>query len=177
MKRDLGARLAAAGLGTALSVLFITLSFFIRNLSLSFTVLAALGVMVPLAKGYFREGILTSVASSVIGFFIANISVLSYVLASSFYIVFTIFWMQKKLNKILGYGIKAAYSILVFFILYKLTTLITIDFALLPALGNLSPALLYIILNALFTVAFIIYDIAIGQVFVYLQKVILKVKK
>lgn len=177
MKKNVGTRFALAGLGTALAVIFITLSYFVKNLSLSFTILASVGVMLPLAKNYYREGLLTCIASSIIGFFIANINILSFVLASSFYIVFTVFWNNKKLNKTIGYCIKTAYSILVFFLLYKAVSLITIDFSLMPKLGNLHPAVLYLILNIVFTIAFIVYDIVIVQIYLYLKKLLAKVVK
>jgi hypothetical protein len=177
MKKNVGQRFALAGLGTALSVVFITLAYFVRSLTLTFTIMASIGVMLPLAKNYYREGLLTCIASSIIGFFIANISILSFVLASSFYIVFTVFWYNKRYNKTIGYCIKCAYSILVFFILYKAVSLITIDFSLLPKLGNLHPALLYLILNIVFTIAFIIYDIVIVQAYLYLKKSLAKVVK
>jgi hypothetical protein len=177
MKKNIGTRFALAGLGTALSVLFVTLAYFVKSVSLSFTILASIGVMLPLIKNYYREGLLTCVAASIIGFLIVNINILSFVLASSFYIVFTVFWNDKKLNKTIGYCIKAAYSILVFFLLYKAVSLITIDFSLLPKLGNLHPAVLYLLLNVVFSIAFIVYDLLIIQAFLYLKKLLSKVAK
>lgn len=172
MKKNIGNRFALAGLGAALAVLFIVLAYYVRNLSLSFTVLASVGVMLPLTKNYYREAILTAIASCVIGFFIANISILSYVLASSFYVIFSILWSNKRFNKIIGYCIKTAYSILVFFILYKAVNLITIDFSMLPKLGNLPQFALYLILNIVFTIAFLVYDIVLVQAYIYLKKIV-----
>ena len=62
VKKDIGKRLALAGIGTAISLIFVVLAYFIKNLSLSFYVMSAGGVMLPLTKGYFREGFLTAVA-------------------------------------------------------------------------------------------------------------------
>lgn len=177
MKRDIGIRLALAGLGTALSIVFIVLAYYIKNLSLSLNILASVGIMLPLTKGYYREGLLSAIASCVIGFFIVNISILSFVLASSFYVVFTILWNNKKWNKILGYGIKLAYSFFVFYILYQVVNLITIDFTLLPQMANLPVIYLYLIMNIVFSIAFIVYDFVAVQVFLYLQKIINKTIK
>ncbi|HOO23182.1 MAG TPA: hypothetical protein PKY53_05820 [Clostridia bacterium] len=177
MKKSTGTRLALAGLGTALSVIFVTLARFVPNLSLSFTVIAASGVMLPLCKNYYREGLLTCVAASVIGFFIVNIGIVSFVVASSFYIVFTVIWHNKGWNKTVGYCIKTAYSILAFYILYKLTGLITVNFALIPKLGNLRPVIVYILFNIVFTVAFIVYDIVMVYAYKYLKKLIAKIIK
>lgn len=177
MRKNYGARFALAGLGAALAILFVTLAYLIRNLSLSLTVIAAVGVMMPLTKNYYKEALLTAIASCIIGFFIVNINIISYVLASSFYIIFTIFWDNKKFNKTIGYCIKTAYSILTFFILYKAVNLITIDFTLIPQLGNLHPFVLYLILNIVFIIAFLIYDIVIIRAYIYLKKLVAKVVK
>ena len=45
VKKDIGKRLAFAGIGTAISLIFVVLAYFIKNLSLSFYVLSAGGVM------------------------------------------------------------------------------------------------------------------------------------
>ncbi|NLL56476.1 MAG: hypothetical protein GX242_04605 [Clostridiales bacterium] len=177
MKRDIGIRFALAGVGAALSIIFITLSYFVKNLSLSFTVMASVGVMLPLTKNYYKEGLLTCIASGVIGFFIANINVIPFVLASSFYVVFTIFWHNSNFNKIMGILIKILYSFLVFFVLYKVASLIIIDFDRLSKLNALNPAVLYILFNIVFTLAFVVYDFLIIQTYQYIKSLLGKVSK
>lgn len=175
--KDVGRRTALAGIGAALSVIFVTLAYFVKNLSLSFYVLSAVGVMLPLVYGYYREGILSSVVVGVAGFFIANLGVIPFVAVSGFYVVFSVFWHNKGLNRWLGYGIKIAYSCLVFFLLYKVTSLISIDFSALPTLENLSYGALYAILNVIFVLCFIVYDILLEQGYVYLSKTVKKILK
>lgn len=177
MKKGIGYRYALAGLGTALSILFITLAFYIKNLSLSFNILASVGIMLPLTKNYYKEGILSSVASSVIGFFIVNIHIISFIVACSFYIVFTIFYYNRNYNKYLGYSIKFVYSVLIFYILYKLTNLIAINFDKFPKIGSLAPIWIYLLLNLVFSIAFLVYDFIIIQVFLYLKKIVAKTLK
>lgn len=175
--KDVGRRTALAGIGAALSVIFVTLAYFVKNLSLSFYILSAVGIMLPLAYGYYREGILASIVVGVAGFFIANLGVIPFVAVSGFYVVFTVFWHNKGLNRWLGYFIKTAYSCLVFFVLYKLTSIISIDFSALPTLANLSYGVLYAILNVIFAVCFILYDILLEQGYIYLSKTLKKMLK
>lgn len=177
VKKDIGTRLALAGIGAAISLIFVTLAYFIKNLSLSFYVLSAAGVMLPLTKGYFREGLLTAAAVTVAGFFIVNLSIVPFVMASGFYVVLSIFLYEKKFNRWLGYALKALYAGLVFFICYKLLSLIMVDLTVFPALGNLSPAGLYGILNAVFALAFLLYDFLLEKGYVYLGQILKKVLK
>lgn len=168
--KDIGTRLALAGIGTAVALVFITLSYFVKNMSLSFTVLASCGIMLPLFRNYYREGLLSAVVASVIGFFIANVNVLPFVLASSFYVVFTVFWNNKQLNKMLGYAIKFAYSLLTFFILYKVVSLITVDFSKLTFFEGMPAYGVYLLLNVIFSALFLLYDILLVRVFIELKK-------
>lgn len=174
---DIGKRTALAGVGTAISLVFVTLAFFVKNLSLSFYVLSATGVMLPLCLDYYREGFLTAIAVTVAGFFIANVAVVPFAMASGFYVVFSIFWYNKKFNRWLGYLIKAAYACLVFFVLYKVTALLAVDFSSLPKIQALPFWAIYIILNVLFVLCFIVYDILLEQGYVYLKKLLKKVVK
>lgn len=177
-KRDLGRRTAFAGIGAAISLVFVICAYFIPNLSLSFYVLSSVGIMLPLSLKYYREAILSSVAVSVAGFFICNLKILPFVVASGFYVVFSVFWKEKNYNRWLGYAIKFFYAGLVFFVLYKATSLITVDFSSLPKIAALSAPALYAILNILFSLAFILYDILLEQGYIYLTKfVVKKIKK
>ena len=169
--------MAFAGLGTAFSVLFVTLSYLVSNLSLSFTVIASIGTIFPLTKKYYREALLCCIATSIIGFFIANIRIIPYIMACSFYIVFTVFWFEKKYNKYIGYGIKILYSVLTFFILYKLANLIIVDFSKITFIANIKEEYLYFVLNFMFSICFIIFDILIIQGYLYMRKIVEKMIK
>jgi hypothetical protein len=177
MKRDIGIRLALSGLGTALAIIFITLAYYVNKASVSLNVAASIGIMLPLAKYYYKEALLSSIAASVIGFFIVNINIIPFIIVCSFYVVFTILWHNKKFNKILGYVIKIIYSIFVFYILYSVVNLIGIDFSILPQLSTLPNYAIYLILNFLFSLAFIMLDVLFIQVYLYLQKQVNKAIK
>ena len=89
--KDIGIRMALAGIGTALGVVFIALSYYLSVMTLTFTVLTAVGVMCPLSKDYYREGVLCAVVTGLIGFFIANIKIVPYAMVSGLYVVLTVF--------------------------------------------------------------------------------------
>lgn len=166
-----------AGIGAAISLIFVVLAYFVKNLSLTFYVLSSIGVMFPLTKKYFREGILTSIAVSVAGFFIVNTAIVPFVMASGFYVVLTVFLHEKKFNRWLGYLLKLLYAGLVFFICYKLLTLITVDISSLPRMAELSDAALYAIFNIIFAACFIVYDILLEQGYIYLTRLLSKIVK
>jgi len=175
--KDIGKRTALAGIGAALSLIFVTLAYFVKNLSLSFYVLSSIGVMLPLAYKYYREGILTVVVVTLIGFFIANIGIVPFVAACGFYVVFTVFWHNKKLNRWIGYAIKTAYSILLFFIFYKVTALISVDLTKLSFLNDWTDAAIYIAFNAVFSICFIAYDLLLEYGYIYLCRLLDKILK
>ena len=60
--RDVGKRIALAGIGAAISLVFVVLAYFVRFLTLSFVVLSAVGVLLPLTQKYYREAFLVTVA-------------------------------------------------------------------------------------------------------------------
>ena len=142
-------RLALAGIGAAISLGAVILSFYVTNLSLSLNILAACGILLPLTKKYYREAILAYVAVSGLGGIFANIHVLSFVLIGGFYTILTVF-MHNREPKIKWY-------IFVFFVVYYLTDILVVNFEALNI--NIEPAgLLYFLLNLVFTIAFLLYD-------------------
>ena len=168
--RDVGKRIALAAVGAAISLAFITLSFFVKFLTISFVVLSAVGVLLPLAKRYYREAILASVVVTVAGFFIVRLSIIPFAAASGFYVVFAVFWKEKGWNRLLGYAVKFAYSCLLFFVLYKVTALLFVDVTKLSFLESLPDAALYIVLNAVFSICFLVYDYLLEIGYAYLKK-------
>lgn len=170
MKKDIGSRLALAGLGAAISLIFVTLAYFVKNLSLSFNVLSSIGIMLPLTKSYYREGLLAAISVSIIGFFIVNIGIIPFVMASGFYVVFSIFCYNKKFNKILIMAIKIAYSLILFYVFYKLISAIAIDFGKLKFLNEIPKNLIYFVFNMVFSVAFVCYDYLIIKGYIYLKR-------
>lgn len=174
---EIGLRLALAGVGTGLSVAFIALSYYLSFMSLSFTVLTSVGIMCPLARDYYREGILAAIAAGVIGFFIANIKIVPYAMASGLYVVLTVFLYNKKVNVILLTLIKAAYSCLVFWIIYKITGTLVVNFEKLTFLADFNETGLYVLLNAIFLVCFLAYDFLLIKGYEYAKKLAARIIK
>lgn len=171
--KDLGLRLALAGIGTALSVTFIVLSYYVSFMSLSFTVLTATGILLPLCRDFYREGILTSIVAGLIGFFIANVRIVPYAMASGLYVVITVFLYKKRkgvLWTVVATVLKIGYSCLIFWILYKVTGIFVVNLEKITFLSQFNETGLYAILNAAFTVAFLLYDLLLTEGYKYAQK-------
>lgn len=176
-KRDYAARIALAGIGTAISLVMVVLAYYVKVISISFYVLSAAGVMLPLTQKYYREALLTVIAVGVAGFFIVNLNIIPFIMASGFYVVFTIFFQQKDFNLILGYGIKFLYSCLVFFVCYWAIKVFAVDVDRISFLQGLSKTGLYILLNGIFSAAFLLYDYLLLQGYRYLTKLVAKIIK
>lgn len=176
-RKDIGRRIALSGIGVAWCVVFISLGYFLSFMTLSFAVLASIGVMLPMTKGYFREGALTAVCSGVIGFFIVNVHIAPYLLMSGPYVFLTIFLAEKSFNAVVATILKALYSGLVFFVEYRLLGFIGIDLTKIRFLAKLDPTGLYAILNIAFMIGFLLYDTLLIQGFAQAKKIAAKALK
>lgn len=145
-------------MGSAISLLFVILSYYIDIMSLSFHIIASFGIILPLSQKYYREAILSFVAVSAIGFFIVNIAVLPFVMVGGSYTIFTVFWQNKKYNYYISLPIKVAYSCLVFFIFYSIISYISVDISQIWFLQKFSPFGVYVLINIIFVIMFLIYD-------------------
>jgi len=170
-------RIALAGIGAAFSLVMVILGYFIGNLTLTFNVLATGGMMLTLSKKYYRECVLSYAAVCLIGGLITNLSVLPFVLVGGAFTIFTVIWFEKGKKYIISLPIKIAYSAFVFFILYKFTTLLAVDFTRLNFLDSITPAGLYVIFNLVFSATFILYDYCLLFCYKYLkERVFSKIK-
>jgi hypothetical protein len=176
--KDRSKRIALAGIGAAISLLFVVLGHYIEVITLSLNALAAGGMMLPLSQKYYREAILAFVAVSGLSFLIVNIGALPFILVGGSYTVFTIFWENKGWKYLYGLPIKLAYSMLVFFILYKVTAVIVVDYGRIVVFDRFNAAQLYIIFNTAFSLVFLAYDRVLIYIYKYLsEKVISKIIK
>jgi hypothetical protein len=173
----MGLRIALAGIGSALSLVFVALSYYLSFLTLSFTVLTSVGIMFPLSKNYYREGILSAVTVGIIGFFIANKYIIPYAAVSGLYVVLTVFLYNKKVNVILITALKIAYSCLVFWLLYKLTGLFVVNVDKIPFLIKFNSVGIYAILNLVFSLCFLAYDILLIEGYKYAKKLASRIIK
>ena len=175
--RDIGRRIALAGVGAAITFVFVVIAYFVRRFTLSFVVLSSVGILLPLTQRDYREALLASVAVTIGGFFLVNLTIIPFAAASGFYVVFSILWYEKKWNRFIGYGIKFAYSCLLFFILYYVTKLIAVDWSRLSFFENFSDAALYILLNGVFSICFLLYDFLLERGYVYMGVLVKRIVK
>ena len=180
-KKDIGSRLAFAGVGAAISVVFILLGYYVGYISLSCTVLTSVGILLPLSKSYFREAVLAALVAGIIGFFIVNIKIVPYLMASGPYVVLTVFALEKFSDKtwkvLLSYLFKLGYSALVFWICYTLIGAIVVDVNKITFLSVLDQNTLYIVLNLVFSLAFLFYDFLLQKGYEFAKEKIKKIKR
>ncbi|HOB64716.1 MAG TPA: hypothetical protein PKH08_06145 [Clostridia bacterium] len=169
-------RIATAAIGAAISLLAIIAAYYVKNLSLSFNVLAGVGLLLPLSQKYYKESVLAYVAAAALGAVFTNINVLPFVMVTGLYTIAAVLLYDKKVKWVITVPACAAYGCLCFFILYKLASLITLDIVKLK-LGGLSPASLYVILNAVFLLALAAFHALIIWINNYLSKLLKKVIK
>ena len=126
MQRFSAKKIALAGIGAAIALGAVIASFYVPNLSLTFNIVAAVGIMLPLTMKYYREAILAYVAVCALGAIFANIHILSFVLIGGAYTIAAIAMHNNKdkLKPVFAYLIKIAYSCFVFLVVYRLTNIL-----------------------------------------------------
>ena len=98
-------------------------------------------------------------------------------MASGLYVVLTVFLHNKKINAVLLTVVKLAYSCLVFWIIYKVTGTLVVNFDKLTFLANFNAVGVYAILNVAFSLGFLLYDLLLVKGYEYACKVAAKVIK
>lgn len=169
-------KIATAAIGAAVSLLAVIGAFYIPNLSVSLNVIAAIGLLIPLSQKFYREAALAYIAAGGLGAIFTNIHILPFVMVTGLYTLFAIITYDKKVKWWITAPIGFVYGCLCFFILYQVTSLIALDLTKLK-MGNLSPAAVYIILNAVFLIALAVYHFLILWINAYLNKLIAKIMK
>lgn len=177
MKKPIGnkaKRIALAGIGSAISLIFVVLSYYVDVLTVTFNVFATGGIMLTLSKGYYRESVLSVVVVSLLGFLICNLGAVPFIMVGGAFTVFTVIAEEKKLKFFISYPIKFFYAGLVFFILYKFTEFFVFDPAELPFLqrmvDGLSKELFYFVFNLAFDIIFLLYDFCLVYCYKWFKK-------
>lgn len=169
-------KLATAAMGAAISLLAVIGAYYIPNLSVSLNVAAALGLLIPLSQKYYKEGVLAYAAASGLGAIFTNINILSFVLVTGFYTIIAIILHDKKIKWYISAAFTLLYGCLCFFILYKVTMLISFDIAGLK-LGSLSGGAIYAIFNIAFVAALFAYRYFIIWINRYIAATVSKIIK
>ncbi|MDR0854941.1 MAG: hypothetical protein LBN25_01075, partial [Christensenellaceae bacterium] len=119
--------IAFCGLGAALSLAFETLAFFVPVASLTFHILAASGVMLPLTQKYYKESLISYAAASGIGAIYMTVYILPFVLVTGLFTILALTAREKNVKRSFVYIGTVIYASLTFFFLFFLTKNIVID--------------------------------------------------
>ncbi|MCL2631213.1 MAG: hypothetical protein FWD49_06835 [Firmicutes bacterium] len=167
-------RIALAGIGASISLIFVTLAFYVRWASVSFTVLAMVGILLPLLQKYYKEAVFAVIAVSGIALIYTGLYVLPFALVSGSYTVVAVLFYEKKVKRIIVYAVIAVYGSLVFFFLYNLAKVLLLPNLAGLRLENLNEAQVYLAFNAVFVVALALFDFLVISLYKQIGNVILK---
>ena len=173
-KKDLAKRIAYAGVMSAISVIVIVTSFYVKNISVTLSFISTLSLIVLLSKGYLREACLSYIATGLVAFFMGGLAfAIPYIL---FYGAYTLlaFLLNKYLKiKTLGYAIKSAYGAGIIVLMTYGLKLFTGN----AIIEKVTEKAVYFILFTLcFVLALFIYDIILEKiVYPYVNKFIQRI--
>ena len=150
--------IAISGISTALAVSFVMMACYIEPMTITFYVLSAISMMLPLTKGSYKGAMLSVVATIIVTMSIATIKALPFAIFFGPYTVISIL-LDKKVKWYFSLPIKIGWFNLVLYILYLATNLLVIDFT------KLGFTLEYWAIALIGTAIFILYDILMQYVF------------
>ncbi len=165
VKKDISYEIALAGIGTALTVICIVLSYYIPVMTLTLYALSGISLMLPLLKNRMRGGLLCYAASGALGLLLTNyIAIIPFVFlfGSGILIMYAcIRYLPKKW--FLSIPIKIVTANLGLFGIYKIIGLESV-IGIFEWTG-ISPKYIWIAL--IFTPLYIAYDYLMQRVFRY----------
>ena len=159
--------IALSGISTALAVTFVMLAVYIQPLTITFYVLSAIAMMLPLCKNSYKGAFLSCVATIILTMSIATIKALPFAIFFGPYTIISIL-LNKKVKWYISVPIKIGWFNLVLYILYLVTGLIVIDFS------KLSFTLEYWAIALIGTALFMLYDLLMAYVFRALSYLVTK---
>ena len=174
MKKLSGKDVALSGVSAALAIIFVFCAIYVYFATLSFYVLAAISVSLPLMRKNFIAATLSYFVSGLVAFFVGNIQMMPYILFFGLYSLVSWlldFYFYEKINinkwiKIaINVVIKIGFFALIFWGIYVLMNLTVADFS------NLMITNFWILVLIAFFV-FVLYDIIYREIFKLLSKLI-----
>lgn len=169
MKKESSKAIALAGIGSSISLIAVVLAVYVEFATLSFYAVSAIGIMMPLTRGFYKSAWLSYVAVSLLSLPIAGvIQPLPFIFFFGFHINLMYMLDYKfakiKLNKWLKYSI--SYAIKIGFCNLSLFAVVSLMKIVVGEIVILSLAIKYYWLLALLgTIAFVAYDILMQIVF------------
>ena len=103
----------------ALQLIFIVCAKYVEILTLSFYVLSACALIIPLTKKMYKESVLAYVAVSLLSFFIGLVpECFVYILICGAYTLISVLTWEKKVTPFISYPIKIVWTNLSFLVFY-----------------------------------------------------------
>lgn len=167
IKKDFSYDVALAGIGTALTVICIVLSYYVPVMTLTVYALSGITLMLPLLRDKLRSGLLTYFASGALGLLFTNyIAVLPFALlfgSGTLMMYICLKYLPKKWY--ISIPLKVVLANLGLFCVYKVMGLEQV-IGILEWVG-ISPRYIWIAL--IFTPLYLAYDYLMQRVFRYLR--------
>lgn len=177
MKKLTGKDVALSGVSAALAILFIVGAIYIPFATISFYVLSALAISLPLIKRNILSSILSYVAAALIAFFVGSIKMLPFVMFFGLYAIIQwlldVYFCEKFELKTwikiaINVAVKIVYFALVFWGLFVFMNLTVADFNILNINWNM-PLLVFVCF-----IIFVLYDIVYREIFKLFKKILEK---
>ena len=177
--------IALSGISCALALICVVSSIFVEFMTLTFAVLSAICVSIPLTQNYWVGGMLSYISTSIFGFLIGNINALPFIMFFGAYAI--IQWvLEQKLyplikNKMVrfsaGYLIKIAYFEAVIAVIWFLFNTLIPTFILFGKTIELT----YLIIALAGIPIFLLYDLMMHLLFknfvILINRVVRKTSK
>ncbi len=168
-------KISLSAIGAGISLIFISLAFFIKNISIALNVLASVGLMLPMSKNYYKESFLAYIVASVLGFFIVNVNILSFVFLGGLFPLIVIFCSHKQISRPKRYAIYAIFSIVSFFVYFIVFK--TLFWELIATIGIAQKLWLYPIANAVYFGTLILYEMVLLMIYQEVIKIIARIRR
>ena len=159
--------IAISGISTALAVTFVMLACYIEPMTITFYVLSAIAMMLPICKDSYKGAFLSCVATIILTMSIATIKALPFAIFFGPYTIISIL-LSKKVKWYISLPIKLGWFNLVLYILYLVTGVLVIDFS------QLGFTLEYWAIALIGSALFILYDLLMDYVFKALKYLVAK---
>ena len=177
MRKLTSKEVALSGVSAALAIVFIVGAIYIPVATVTFYILSALSISLPLIKRHIVSSVLSYVAAALIAFFVGHIKLLPFVFFYGLYAIITWlldFYFYEKctfkpwIKIAIIVVVKLAYFALMFWALIALMSLTLTSFE----VFNISWTWPTLIFSAL--IIFILYDIVYREVFKLMKRLLEK---
>lgn len=158
---------ALSGISTALAITFVMLAMYIEPMTITFYVMSAIAVMLPLTKNSYKGALLSCIATTILAVCLAPIKSLPFAIFFGPYTIVSAL-LDSKAKWYVSYPIKLLWFNLVLYILYLVVGVLVINF------DKLGFTLEYWAIAIIGSVLFILYDLLMRYVFRVMKYMVAK---